>query len=141
MIAFFRQLVVHDFWLKLFSLALAILVWVTVSFAIRHQGSPVNTMGLAIKERPFYNLPVIVLSSAEDVRNFRVSPSEVEVTVQGDAKIVDNLRAKDIRTMVDLTGVEAAKDLRRRIEVSTPPGVTHVRISPPDVQIVFPPKN
>jgi hypothetical protein len=140
-ITFFRQLVFHDFWLKLFSLALAVLVWVTVAFAIRQQGSPVNTMGLAIKERPFYNLPVVVMSSAEDVRNVKVSPNEVEVAVQGDAKIVDKLHSKDIRAIVDLTGVEGASDLRKRIEISTPPGVTHVRVIPPEVQVVFPAKN
>ncbi len=141
MIAFFRQLVLHDFWLKLFSLALAVLVWITVSFAIRHQGSPVNSLGLTMKERPFFNLPVVILSSAEDVRNFKVSPNEVAVTVQGDAKVVDQLQSKDIRALVDLTGVESARDLRKRIEISTPPGVTHVHVTPPDVRVVFPSKN
>ena len=141
MIAFFRQLIFHDFWLKLFSLALAVLVWVTVSFAIRQQGSPVTTLGLPVKERSFFNLPVVILSSAEDVRTFKVSPNEVEVTVQGDAKILDKLQGKDIRAIVDLTGVANRGDLFKRIEVSTPPGVTHVRVLPPEVQVIFPSKN
>jgi hypothetical protein len=140
-IAYLRQLVLHDFWLKLFSLALSILVWVTVSFAIRQQGSPVNTLGLTMKERAFYNLPVVVMSSAEDVRNFKVSPNEIEVAVQGDGKILDKLQSKDIRAIVDLTGVEGARDLRKRIEISTPPGVTHVRVVPAEVQVIYPAKN
>jgi hypothetical protein len=137
-IAFFRQLIFHDFWLKLFSLALATLVWVTVSFAIRQQGSPAPALGLPIKERTFFNLPVVVISSAEDVRNSKVTPNAVEVTVQGDAKIVDKLQSKDIRAIVDLTGVEATHDFRKRIEVSTPAGVTHVRVQPTEVQVFFP---
>jgi YbbR domain-containing protein len=140
-IAFFRQLIFHDFWLKLFSLALAVLIWVTVSFAIRQQGSPVSTLGLPVKERSFFGLPVVVLSSAEDVRTFKVSPSEVEVTVQGEAKILDKLQGREIRVIVDLTGVTSRGDFFKRIEVATPPGVTHVRVVPPEVQVLFPLKN
>jgi YbbR domain-containing protein len=59
------------------------------------------------------------------------------VTVQGDAKAVENLQSKDIRPIVDLTGIEAANALKR-IEVSTPAGVTHVRVVPEQVQVVVP---
>jgi hypothetical protein len=118
-----------------------VLVWVTVSFAIRQQGSPVNTSGLAIKERPFYNVPVVAVASAEDVRAVKVSPNEIEVAVQGDATIVDKLHSRDIRAIVDLTGVQAAPDLRRRVEIFVPSGIACVRVVPPDVQVIFPPKN
>ena len=87
------------------------------------------------------NLPVIILSSAEDVRSFHVSPSVVEVTVQGDAKTLATLQSKDIRVLVDLTGIGAAHDLRKRIEVSTPAGITHVRVEPEEVQVIFPSNN
>ncbi len=33
MIEFLRNLILEDFWLKLFSLALAVLIWLTVTFA------------------------------------------------------------------------------------------------------------
>jgi len=38
-----------------------------------------------------------------------------------------------------LTGIKAA-ELRKRIEVSTPAGVTHVRVAPQEVEIIFPGK-
>ena len=41
--------------------------------------------------------------------------------------------------MVDLTGIEAAR-LRKRIEVSPPAGVTLVRVTPPEVDVIIPPK-
>ena len=50
--------------------------------------------------------------------------------MQGNAKTLQNLQSKDIRAMVDLTGIGAARDLRKRIEVSVPAGVTHVRVMP-----------
>jgi YbbR domain-containing protein len=140
MIAFLRDLVLKDFWLKLFSLALAVLIWLTVSFAIQKEISPSSTLTLNPGERTFLNLPVVVLSSAEDVHNFRVSPNEVEVTVRGDANVLNKLESKDIRVMVDLTGIEAARGLRKRIDVSTPAGVTHVQVAPQEVEIIYPPR-
>jgi hypothetical protein len=131
MIAFLRNLLLEDFWLKLFSLALAVLIWFTVTF--------VSQKEVRTDTRVFSGLPVIILSAAEDVRNFKVSPHEVEVTVQGDTETLQNLQSKDIRVMVDLTGVAAARELRKRPEVSVPAGVTHLRVAPEEVQVIFPP--
>jgi YbbR domain-containing protein len=79
-----------------------------------------------------------VMSAADDSRTFRVYPKEVEVTVEGDPNVLKSLYNRDIRVMVDLTGIEAAHDLRKRIEVSSPSGVTRVRVEPDEVQVVFP---
>lgn len=141
MIAFLRQLIFKDIWLKLFSLALAILIWLTVTFAIQKVGSPAASLSALTRDRTFYNLPVLVLSAAADVRDFKVKPPEAEVTVQGDPKTVENLQSKDIKVMVDLTGIEAgAGNFRARVQVSTPIGVTHVRVVPEDVEVIFPAK-
>ncbi len=132
MIAFLRHLVVEDFWLKLFSLALAVLIWLTVTFASQKE------VGTEI--RVLSNLPVAVVSSTEDVHNFRVSPNEVEVTVQGDPRTVQNLDSKDIQVSVDLTRIGPARDLRKPVRVSVPAGVTLTRVAPDAVQIIFPPE-
>ena len=131
MIAFLRHLFLEDFWWKLFALVLAILVWLTVTFASQKEARTAP--------RVFANLPVAVLSGAEDVHNFKVSPSEVEVTVQGDARTLQNLQDKDIRAMVDLTGVAVAEDLHKPIEISVPAGVTCLRVVPKEVKVIFPP--
>ncbi len=141
MITFIRDLLFKDFWLKLFSLALAVLIWFTVSFAIKREVSPLPSLQISSGERTFFNLPVVVMSSAADVRNFRVNPKEVEVTVQGDSKSLNKLQSKEIHVLIDLTDIEPVGDLHKRIEVSTPPGVTHVRVYPQDVQVIFPPKS
>ena len=132
MITFLRNLVLEDFWLKLFSLVLAVLLWLTVTFASRKDPG--------IDQRVLAKmLPVTILASTEDVHNFRVSPSEVAVTVQGNPKTLQNLQTNDIRAIVDLTGVGAARELRKRIEVSVPAGLTHLRVMPEEVQVIFPP--
>ncbi len=131
MIAFLRHLFLDDFRLKLFSQLLAVLVWLTVTFASQRE---VHT-----DARVFSNLPVLVLASAEDVSGFRVSPETVDVTVRADAEIMQNLQAKDIRATVDLTGVAAAEDLRKPVLVSVPPAVALVRVTPQEVKVIFPP--
>jgi hypothetical protein len=131
MITLLRKLVFEDAGWKLFSLALAVLVWLTVTF--------VSQKDVWTDKRVFSHLPVTVLASAEDVHNFKVNPTEVEVIVQGDSRTLQNLQSKDIRPMVDLTGVGVARELRKRIEVAVPAGVTPMRVAPEEVQVIFPP--
>ena len=138
---FLRNLITKDIGLKLFSLTLAVLIWTTVSVAIQKEVTPGTSLPMLTAERTFQNLPVVILSSADDIRDIKVNPKEVEVTVQGDPKILKMLTGREIRVLVDLTGIGAAHDLRKRIEVSTPAGVTHVRVEPPEVQVVYPPKS
>jgi YbbR domain-containing protein len=137
MISYVRNLLFGDFWLKLFSLALAILIWLTVSFA--KEGS-IKGFGSRLSEQNYYNIPVLVMSSAADVQTVRVDPNVVQVTVQGERKLLENLQPKDIRALVDLTGIESARGLHKRIEVTTPPGITYVRVIPSEVEVIIPPK-
>jgi len=146
MIPFLRNLILEDFWLKLFSLVLAVLTWFTVS-SMANQKEGLAGMALPLAPVPSQmsltvsNLPVTILSSAQDVRNFHVDPSGVAVTVQGDADTLKTLQSRDIRVLVDLTGIGANHPLRKRLEVSTPVGITYVGVNPQDVQVIFPPTN
>lgn len=142
MISFLRNLIFQDFWLKLFSFVLAVLTWFTVnSMANQKEGLPVGSLSLVPPEqRLLSHLPVLILSSAEDVRSFRVSPKEVDVVVQGSPAALKELQSREVRVSVDLTGIEAAKGLRKRIEVATPAGVSYVRVEPQEVQVIFPSK-
>src|SRR5438270_6882157 len=107
MIGFLHRVFFEDLPLKLFSLGLAILTWLTVWFAIQRQVSP-SMLPPGTKEKilTFANLPVSVLSSAGDVHTLRVDPKEVQVTVQGDSRMLSTVKSKDIRVLVDLTGIE-----------------------------------
>jgi YbbR domain-containing protein len=141
MIPTLRNLILQDMWLKLFSFALAILIWFTVNFTTKNEVMPRAALSLSPREqRVFPHLPVLIMCAAEDVRSFRVMPKEVQVTLEGEAKVLQKLKENEIRVLVDLTGIEAAQDLRKRVEVSAPAGVRHMRVEPEEVQIVFPPK-
>lgn len=142
MISVLRNVAMQDFWLKLFSFVLAVLTWFTVnSMANQKEGMPAGSLSLIPPaQRRLSHLPVLILSSAEDVRSFHVSPKEVDVTVQAAPGVLKELQPRDIRVSVDLTGIQAAKDLSKRIDVSTPAGVSYVHVEPQEVQVIFPTK-
>jgi len=141
MILFLRNLFLNDIWLKLFSLALAILMWLTISFAIQKEVPPTPSFIPRIIQRVTFRLPVMVLSSADDTRSIKVEPQEVDVMVEGDAKRIEALQKKELRALVDLSGIEAAQNLVKRIEIFAPQGVGTFRVTPPEVKIIIPPKS
>ena len=116
MIVFARNLVAKDFWLKLFSLALAILIWLTVRFI---SGEATASPWLALLGR---------------------APNEVQVTLRGDPKILKTLRKQDIRAEVDLTGIESANGLLRPVEIILPQGVAYTHLAPEEVEVRVSPK-
>lgn len=142
MIPTLRNLVFQDLWLKLFSFALAVLIWFTVDFATKTDDSHSVSLSLAPREqRTLHELPVLVMCPADELRGFVVSPKVVEVTVEGEANLVQKLQEKEIHVIVDLGGINSAQELSKRLEVTTPPGVKAIRVSPEVVQISFLPKS
>ena len=153
MIITVRNIFFRDFWLKLFSVVLAVLIWMTVYlFAIRREvpvPAPLKNAVVEDQDHVFYNIPVLVMSAASDVRDFKVSPSTVTIRVRGDAKkvqeIEDKLRddpqARDIRALVDLTGIEPAQGMKKKIAVTTPPDITFELAEPDQVEIIEPAKH
>jgi len=132
-----RDWVTKDFSWKLFSLFLALALWLTVHKIYEEPGA---ASGLVVGNTvTFGNLPVLVVSAASDVRDFRVAPATVAVKVSGSPEVMADLQANQIHAVVDLTDVQSARDLRRRVDVSTPPGVTLVSVDPPKVGVIVPP--
>jgi YbbR domain-containing protein len=117
------------------SLLLAVAIWLTV-YKIREEPEATMTQGV---ENTYGNLPVHLLSAAQDVRDYRVAPDTVIVTVSGPPKAMAVLQADQIHAMVNLTGIESSRDSRRSVEVSVPVGMTLVRVEPPEVGVIVPP--
>lgn len=142
MIRWLQKLVLEDLWLKLFSLALAGLIWFTVKIAIKNDISPVASLSLApTGQLVLRDIPIIILSSAAEVRAFSVSPETVDVTLLGDAASLKNLQKQDVRVLLDLSDSASLRDSRKRVQVSAPAGVTPAKVNPEEVQVVAIPKN
>ena len=131
MIGLLRHIFIEDFWWKVFSLGLAILIWFTVTFASQREPGTAPHV--------FSDVPITVVSSTEDVRTFKTSPGTADVIVRGDPERLQNLRSQDIHVIADLTGVAAARYLQKTLLVAVPPGITFVGVVPQEVQVIFPP--
>lgn len=134
-----RDFLTKDLGWKLFSLALAVVIWFTVHALSRDAITPARPLE-SWATRTFADVSVLVVSAAADVREFQVNPAAVQVTVSGRPEVMTALEEKEIRVTVDLTGIEAARELKKRVDVAVPPGVTVVRVAPAEVDVVVPPK-
>jgi hypothetical protein len=133
MIIFVRNLVIKDLWLKLFALALAILIWLTVRFTISGEGSPLVALMGRRSDETVLTVPVVVTGT--DAQSVGVDPPDVQITLRGDPALVKSLRIEDIRAQVNLSGVESAGGVLRPIEVVLPPGVAYTHLAPPEVEV------
>lgn len=134
------HLIAKDLRWKLLSLMLAAVIWGAVDNVTHSKSLAVENPLQPWETRTFSALPVLVVSSAADVREFKVQPERVTVTVKGPPEIIASLVDKEIESHVDLTNIESARSLRKRVTVSLPPGVTFVRVEPFDVEVLVPPK-
>jgi YbbR domain-containing protein len=132
-----RDWITKDLGWKLFSLFLAVAIWLTVHKIYEEPGA---ASGLAGGNTvTFGNLPVLVVSAASNVRDFRVAPLTVRVTVSGSAEDMARLQADQVHAVVNLTDIEPERDWHVSVEVSAPPGVTLVSVDPPKVGVIVPP--
>jgi YbbR domain-containing protein len=132
-----RDLFLKDIGWKLFSLFLAAGIWLTVHKVIEEpKSTDVADTGNLVT---YGNLPVFIEAAAADVHLYRVIPNTVSVTVSGSPDAIAVLQANQIRPTVDLTGIESANDLKRRVDVSVPLGIKLVSIDPPKVGVLIPP--
>jgi len=133
------DLLLKDLPWKIFSLCLAMVLWLTVHRI--YEESQTASGSLVTSTVTFENLPVLIVSTASDVRDFRVIPGTVSVKVSGAPDTMASLQGSQVRPMVDLTEIGDVKDLNRRVDVSTPAGVTLVSVTPAKVGIILPPRH
>ena len=132
-----RDLFTKDWGWKLFSLFLAVAIWLTVHNIIEEpKKSAVSGVANPVT---YGNLPVFIVASASDVHLYRVAPDTISVTVSGAPDAIAVLQANQIRATVDLTDIESAGDLKRRVDISVPSGITLVSVEPPKVGVIIPP--
>jgi YbbR domain-containing protein len=125
--------IAEDFNWKIFSVILAVVVWLTV-YKIRDEpGAP----GLLAIQNTFTNVPVLAVSAGADVQEASIVPEAVSVTVSGSPGIMSVLQTSQLHAIVDLTGIDLAHDLKRRIYLAPPPGVTILKIDPSDVTVTI----
>ena len=133
-----RDLLTKDLGWKLFSLLLAIIIWLTVHRILQESSTPIAHGDASTLT--YNTVPVFIVAAASDVHLYRVTPSSVAITVSGPADVMSVLQANQVRATVDLTDIDSVKDLKRHVDVSVPSGVTLVSVEPAKVDVVIPEK-
>lgn len=129
-----RDFFLKDFGWKLFSLCLAIGIWVTVHNILDESLHPEKPESQ--RTNIYSNQPVRVVSSTWDVHGYQALPNQVKVTLLGPAEVMADLKASEIHATVDLSGTNISKYMVGDVEVSPPPKVTVVSVEPSQVQVL-----
>lgn len=128
------QRLLHNFWLKIFSLGLATMIWVTIHIGITRDFSLTNP-SLTHPSRQFVTLPISVVTQPGDGRVFKITPKEVTATIDGEEAIVRRMGTKDIKVYVDLTDLKSGAVTNSELRADAPREVTVVGLVPTVVSI------
>lgn len=130
-----RALILHHFWLKLFSLLLATLIWFAIHFGIQSGLRSPETVIINPTTKQFSGVPIRILSQPGDARVFKVSPKAVVLTVVGEEALLRELSADNISVFVDLTNVHSSHETNQQLKLDIPSGITVIRVQPRTVNV------
>lgn len=130
----------EDFWVKLVSLALAVMIWSAV--AARGPADDRNGAGLFStvinrESKTLTAVPITVLTAAEDSRGYLVTPAVVNVTISGETDAVRGVLIDEVEAYVNLTDLVDASGLRKQIRVRIPGGIRLEKMDPPTVEVTI----
>jgi hypothetical protein len=125
-----RNLILHNFWLKLFSIALATVLWLGIDNSI-HNEQNLNQLLTA----DYIRVQVSVQTTPGEKRVFRITPNEVVVIAVGKDAASFQATRKDIRVNLDLTHFDAKESSTEELRTQAPPGITVLEIIPYTVQV------
>lgn len=128
-----REAILQNFWLKLFSLVLATMIWFAI-FGAQTNLRPERAV-LGNVTRKFERVPVTVMKSAADLRAFCVEPSTVEITVSGPLAKVQALTPGQLEVFISLTDVNDTVGLTKKILVHVPHDIALLNVSPSEASI------
>ncbi|MEO8428996.1 MAG: hypothetical protein ABI651_18020 [Verrucomicrobiota bacterium] len=129
-----RTFLQNNFWLKLFSLFLALLIWFSVRFYTKYDMQAARN-SLSRFPSSFYQVPIQVMKSSANTQPCTTEPAYVDVTVTGERSRMINLSAKDITPFVRIGDDQRSGVSSNQVQVYTPPGVSLVGVVPAQVRV------
>ena len=140
-----RDYVLNNLGRKLVSLCLASLVWFNVSSMDRKEPRLLESPFGSLLPKPvtewvtgeFTQIPIAIVSLAQDTRAFRLDARQAKVVVSGERGLLLRLTARDIQAVVDLTDLANARRtdtdtnlVSRPVRARSPDGITVVKVEP-----------
>lgn len=130
-----RHIIFHDFWAKMGSLFLAIMIWHVVSTWQHGEGLGRFTPTIAAEQVTFYSQRVTVVKAPDDNRTFRITPAAVNITLRGPRSLVRQLRNSDLTVYINLSDLGDSPKVRKQVRVFHPPAVAVVQVEPFEVEV------
>ncbi len=127
-----RYLILHNFWLKVFSLFFATLIW----FALQPNKADYK-FPQSLFPRPKtleLRCPITVMTAPGNHSPYKLDPSAVIVVVEGEDAILKRLTPENIQVYVKLTDVPNFTRLFR-VEVIVPHEVTFKEVMPDQISV------
>ncbi len=131
----FRDYILNHFWLKLFSLLAAVLLWIWIQTGIQNEHRIGQNPFVNFSSRDSVEVKVSVLTPPGDARVFKVVPEAVYVTFTGEAAVLNEVTKKELKAYADLTDLKRNEDDERKVQLHVPTGVTVIRVSPQAVKV------
>jgi hypothetical protein len=128
-----RNLILRNFWWKLLSLLVAALAWLLIDTEVQKSEQQAKAMQEVETDsrRPFYDIPITLLTSPANTNRFAVTPEVVSVEVGSkDSKALDDLQAHRVQAFVDVTDAEDEKQFRKPIQINVPGEFVVLAVAP-----------
>ena len=128
-----RDSILNNFWLKVFSLLLATLIWFAVHSNLQLEARfPLGP--LHPPQTRDFQLPVSFLASPSQTHAYRLVPPQVTVKLHGDETTLKRITAHDIQAYVRLTSAPVSKGWFL-VEVNGPRGIEIQQVLPTRVYL------
>ena len=133
-----REWMTKDLTWKLFSLILAVGLWITIH-NLRDTPEVAVSPFATVSAVTFTNLPVLAVSANADVHSAQIVPDVVTVKLSGPSDAIAVLQSNKVHAIVNLTGIDTASGSRLDVYISAPPGVALDTVDPPKVSVTIRP--
>jgi hypothetical protein len=133
-----HNIILHNFWWKLLSLLLAALIWLTIDTAFQRGEQQAKAMEEVETDsrRPFYGIPITLLTSPSNTNRFTITPDVVSVEVGSqDSKALYDLQAGRVQAFVDVTDADDEKQFRRPVQIHVPQEFVVTAIAPTNARV------
>ena len=130
-----RHFIFHNFWLKVFSVALATVIWLAIYHGIQNDVTPAQTILNRLVARQYLRVPVTIIKLPGDSRIFKLTPDAVIVSIAGDDLDSRRIASSDLRAFVDVTQVPSGTSFMAPVRAEAPSGETVQDVRPANVLV------
>jgi len=130
-----RHFMFHNFWLKLFSIALGTIIWLAIhhsidnNFDLTESGTPKRLVKQTLQ------VPISAVRQEGDPRNFAFSPTNATITIVGEADVLRKLGTRNIRVFVDLNDFHSSGPVQLDLLPGAPDGINVTEYKPHSVTV------